>query len=95
MALGSRAVDSTGVAAFSGAPLRSWHQAHAFTSRLSPRVGRARALQVRADNALIINTKGTRYKTPRMCLDVLPNYLVLNRPHMLQGVAMPPSGCTL
>ena len=61
----SRAVESTGVAAISGAPLRARQQVHAFTSRLSPRTGRARTLQVRADNALIINTKGKSDMKPR------------------------------
>ena len=69
MALSSRAVDSTGVAAISGAPLRPRHQVHAFTSRLSPRIGRSRTVQVRADNALIINAKGTTSEGTRECLD--------------------------
>ena len=92
MALGSRAVDSTGVAAISGAPLRPRHQVHAFTSRLSTRIGRARTVQVRADNALIINAKGETSRITRESSQ--PKYWMLNRLHMLQGVAMASSDYT-
>ena len=87
MTVGTRFVDSTGVAAISGAPLRPRHQVHAFTSRLSRRSGRAATVQVRADNALIINAKGKCRKWGTG-LHVHIEYSKLSRKDFLQGVAM-------
>ncbi|CAK0742954.1 hypothetical protein CVIRNUC_001432 [Coccomyxa viridis] len=53
----SRVGNSLGAGAPSCAPLRPRHVL-AFTSRLHQRSARARTVEVRADNALIINTKG-------------------------------------
>ena len=61
MALSARVADSSMAAAPFGSPLQHRHHARAFTSALSQRRGRSWTVKVRADNALIINTKGKTY----------------------------------